>query len=166
MVWGCMSSGLGELVFIEEIMDKFIYLRILKENLKQNVKKLVLGNNYYFQYDNDPKHTADIVRAWIVWNTPHTLRTPPPSPDVNPIENIWKELRARVAKRHATNKAKLKYILLQEWKKIGANVTRKHVQNRCQCHKKTCAYNAEKVEVHYSEKVIDNKILDNFPFLV
>ncbi|KAM8718847.1 hypothetical protein ACLKA7_001539 [Drosophila subpalustris] len=36
MVWGCMSAaGVGELVFIEEIINKHIYMDILKENLKK-----------------------------------------------------------------------------------------------------------------------------------
>ncbi len=36
MVWGCMTaSGVGELVFIEDIMDKHKYLNVLKDNLKK-----------------------------------------------------------------------------------------------------------------------------------
>jgi len=33
-----------------------------------------------------PKHTAGIVKEWIIYNTLHTLATPPQSPDINPIE--------------------------------------------------------------------------------
>lgn len=40
MMWGCMSSaGVGELVFIEGVMDKAYYLSILKENLKKKCLK-------------------------------------------------------------------------------------------------------------------------------
>ena len=53
LVWGYMSSfELGELVFIQEIMDKFVYLRILKGNFKQSAEKLGLGNNCHYQQDN------------------------------------------------------------------------------------------------------------------
>lgn len=40
-VWGCMSSaGVGELVFIEGIMEKAYYLNILKENLQKSTPNL------------------------------------------------------------------------------------------------------------------------------
>lgn len=78
MIWGCMTaSGVGNLVVIEEIMDKYKYLAILKNNLKQSAEKLGIADNFYFQQDNDPKHTAHIVRQWIIYNVPHILETPP-----------------------------------------------------------------------------------------
>lgn len=58
MVWGCMSAaGVGNLVIIEEIMNKTVYLNILKNNLNQSAEKFKIRNDYYFQQDNDPKHT-------------------------------------------------------------------------------------------------------------
>ena len=61
MVWGCMSAaGVGELVFIDEVMDKNIYLNILKDNLHKSAQKLGIESDYFFQQDNDPKHMAEI----------------------------------------------------------------------------------------------------------
>ncbi|GBN24589.1 hypothetical protein AVEN_125081-1 [Araneus ventricosus] len=41
MVWGCMSAvGVGNLHFIDGMMDKYMYLDILKQNLKQNAEKM------------------------------------------------------------------------------------------------------------------------------
>lgn len=130
MVWGCMAaSGVGNLVFIDGTMDKTVYLNILKENLLQSVEKLGLGDRFYFQQDNDPKHTANIVRMWIIHHVPHILPTPPQSPDMNPIEHLWDELGRRVQKRHITSKTQLKEVLLQEWQNIGADVTKKLVHS-------------------------------------
>ena len=42
MVWGCMSAlGVGKLVFIDDTMDKHVYLSILKEHLHARLKKWV-----------------------------------------------------------------------------------------------------------------------------
>ena len=60
-VWGCFSSkGVGNLVFIDEIMDKMVYLEILKNNLRQSSLKMGL-DNFIFQHDIDPKHTAKVI---------------------------------------------------------------------------------------------------------
>lgn len=71
MIWGCISSnGVGRLEFIETIMDKYAYLNVLKRNLKQSVDELGLGREYYFQQDNNPKHTADIVKLGLLYDVP------------------------------------------------------------------------------------------------
>lgn len=90
MVWGAMSaSGVGRLVFIDGNMDRHQYKNILEQNLKPSVDKLCLGNQWIFQQDNDPKHTAHVVRDWLLYYAPRQLNSPPQSPDINPIEHIW-----------------------------------------------------------------------------
>lgn len=134
MVWGCMAaSGVGELVFIDGTMDKMVFLNILKENLHKSADKLDLAGNFHFQQDNDPKHTAHIVKEWLLYNTPHTLKTPPQSPDMNPIEHLWDVLDKRIRKHAITSKAHLKSVLADEWAKIDQQTTKKLVysmQNR------------------------------------
>ncbi|GFX08436.1 transposable element Tcb1 transposase [Trichonephila clavipes] len=62
MVWGCMASnGVGNLVFIDGIMDPKLYIDILNNNLKESAKELGLDGNFIFQQDNDSKHTADTL---------------------------------------------------------------------------------------------------------
>ena len=130
MVWGCMaSSGVGELIFIDEIMDKYVYLNILKQNLLKSTQKLNLPRDFYFQQDRDPKHMAYIVRQWIIYNTAHTLNTPPQSPDMNPIEHVWNELEKRIRKHNITSKSELKKVLLQEWSNIVPEFTKKLVHS-------------------------------------
>lgn len=61
VLWGCMvANGVGNLVEIKGIMDKFAYLRVLQDNSKTSAQKFGLGSNFVFQQDNDPKHTAKI----------------------------------------------------------------------------------------------------------
>lgn len=67
MVCGCMAaSGVGRFEFIESTMEKWRYLNILKNNMKQSVEEIGLGSTFCFQQDNDPKHIAEIVRLWFL----------------------------------------------------------------------------------------------------
>lgn len=130
IVWGCMSAaGVGELVFIDGIMDKIIYMNILKENIKKSAEKLNLPASLTFQHDNDPKHSAHVVRIWLAYNVFHVLPHPPQSPDLNPIEHLWEELDRRVKKRTTTTNNDLKQALVEEWQNIGTDVTKKLVNS-------------------------------------
>ncbi|GFU98865.1 uncharacterized protein TNCV_3381111 [Trichonephila clavipes] len=54
-VWGCIeSSGFVNLHFIDGIMNKYVYLELLKRNLKQSVSKLGISGYFKLYQDNDP----------------------------------------------------------------------------------------------------------------
>ena len=126
MVWGCFSYyGVGNLVFIDGIMDKFGYLKILRENLKASAEKMGISDSFHFYQDNDPKHTALIVREWLLCNCPRKIKTPPQSPDANPIENLWNELGRKIRKHNISNKNDLKRALLEEWQNITSEYIKK-----------------------------------------
>lgn len=65
MVWGAMcSSGVLPLVKIEGIMRKEHYHSILSRKAIPGGKQL-LGTAFYFDQDNDPKHTARINKKYL-----------------------------------------------------------------------------------------------------
>ena len=118
MIWGCIgANGTGSIEYIDGIMDKIKYLNILKKNLKDSAEKLKMPQVYYFQQDNDPKHSSYIVQLWLLYNIPMMLKTPPQSPDLNPIENVWGEIKSRVANNNFTNIEDFKRNLREEWGK-------------------------------------------------
>ena len=80
MVWGTMAAaGVESFVFIQPKMDCWVYLEIIKNNLKSDAAKLKLGNNWIFQQDRDPKHTAYVVKSWLLYNVSKQLHSPPQS---------------------------------------------------------------------------------------
>jgi transposase len=57
--------------------------------------------------DNDPKHTSKVVAKWIKDNKVNVLEWPSQSPDFNPVENLWAELKKCVRARSPTNLTQL-----------------------------------------------------------
>ena len=53
--------------------------------------------------DNDPKHVSKSTLKYFEDNNVTWWPTPPESPDINPIERVWAELKDYVNK-HAENK--------------------------------------------------------------
>ncbi|GBM70546.1 Transposable element Tc1 transposase [Araneus ventricosus] len=126
LVWGCMStSGLGNLIFIDGIMNHAHYLNILRDNLKLSAQNLGIRNNFVFYQNNDPKHTALNVHLWCLYNCPQNLKTPSQLPDLNPIEHICRELEVRVRKHDSKTKSELKTVRMEEWMNIDAEITKK-----------------------------------------
>ena len=53
----------------------------------------VYPDGHKLMQDNDPKHVSVYAREWMEENQVNWWKTPPESPDLNPIENIWHELK-------------------------------------------------------------------------
>ena len=69
-----------------------MYVEILKEALLPFVRN-TYPDGHKFMQDNDPKHTSLYARDWMEQTGLTWWKTPPESPDLNPIENLWHELK-------------------------------------------------------------------------
>lgn len=131
MVWGCMSSaGVGLLERVDGIMNAEKYVDILRRGLLPSVPGRFPGKlQYIFQQDNDPKHTSKRATEWIKENVPSVLPWPALSPDLNPIEHVWAEIKRRRRGIHAENVNELWDLIEHAWYTTFPDVCRKLVNS-------------------------------------
>ncbi|KAK3565192.1 hypothetical protein QTP86_000998 [Hemibagrus guttatus] len=108
----------GRLTVINGTMNSAVYQKILKENVRPSVCDVKLKQTWVLQQDNDPKHTSKSTSEWLKKNKMKTLEWPSQSPDLNPIEMLWHDLKKVVHARKPSNVAELQQFCKDEWAKI------------------------------------------------
>ncbi len=107
-------------------------------------RALKMGREWVFQHDNDPKHTAKATKEWLKKKYIKVLEWPSQSPDLHPIENLWRGLKVRVSKHQPRNLNDLERICKEEWDKIPpemcANLVAKlqETSDLCDCQQGFC----------------------------
>ncbi|KAF2359847.1 Transposase Tc1-like [Trinorchestia longiramus] len=134
VVWGCFSSsGVGKLHIIEGTMNGRKYRNKLVKQLLPSARLLKLKRGWKFQQDNDSKHTANETKEWLRMKKINILEWPSQSPDMNLIENLWRELKLKIQKRAPINITELKEICIEECIKITPKTCKRLVVN---CYKR------------------------------
>ena len=111
--WGefCIK-GKTSLFCFKEIMNAKFYVNILQKHKLEIIG--LLGNNFYFQHDNDPKHTSKIAKTFVNENFSKVIDWPSNSPDLNPIENLWAIVKRNVELRLPKNISELEQFMIEE----------------------------------------------------
>ncbi len=96
-VWaGIGWHGATDICIFDGIMNAELYTQILQSALLPTLQRAEYEDGHRFMQDNDPKHTSRAAQKFFAENGVNWWRTPPESPDANPIENLWHELKVCV----------------------------------------------------------------------
>ena len=92
-VWaGISKKGPTQICIFDGIMKAPLYVNILERTLLPFIAR-VMPTSHRFMADNDPKHTSRLAQNFLQEKKINWWRTPAESPDLNPIENLWHELK-------------------------------------------------------------------------
>ena len=116
MVWGCFSGhrGRGGLYFLPNnvTMNGVRYVDVLDSHLK-NV--YCIHECTHFMQDSAPCHKAKLVSAWLKKEQIEVLQWPGNSPDLNPIENAWNQMKMKLSCKYTSSVLQLREEIKELW---------------------------------------------------
>ena len=121
MIVFCMISAAGTQLLVR-LLGK-INATVYKEILKQFVPNLrtTINQPAVFMQDNAPYHTVKSVKTFLSEEDVTVMEWPAQSPDMNPIENVWKLLNERAKEKKPRNVGELTTDSICSNKKVNVN---------------------------------------------
>ena len=99
MVWGAVTyGGQRTLKWVRRNINSQKYCPTLQEELLPLLESTYPDGNYTFVLDNAPVHVSAEIRTWLDCNSVNTSVWPPHSPDLNLIQNLWREPKVQLRK--------------------------------------------------------------------
>jgi hypothetical protein len=116
--WGCFSArGPGYMAMFDGSLDAAGLRDLLRDYLLPTAQEhFPAGGQWWLLHDNDPgRHKSSVVLTWLHNHGVSVLDFPPYSPDLNPIENMWREMDVRMASTQAASKGELEDVVAKTW---------------------------------------------------
>lgn len=76
-------------------MDAHLFVEVLDTTLLPFIREKY-PNHHRLMQDNDPKHASLLAKSFYESKGITWWKTPAESPDLNPIENVWHELKEHI----------------------------------------------------------------------
>ena len=129
-VWAAISKkGRSGICIFEGCMDAVAYVGILEKTLLPMIQKLY-PNGHRFIQDNDPKPTSAKAQEFFIDHGVNWWHTPPESPDCNPIENMWHEMKEHLRREvKPQNKEELIEGILSFWQTVDCAKCRRYINH-------------------------------------
>lgn len=119
-MWGCFSAaGVGEMHLFQGSLYAVDLRRIYAEHLLPSALRFWPRGQWWLLHDGDKRHASEEVTTWLFNKGVQSLEWPPYSPDLNPIENVWADLKKRVEQRNPANIKQLETVVKDEWKRTN-----------------------------------------------
>lgn len=100
MVWGMVfPDGQLELKLMIGKQKSTDYIDLLENFAKPKILNYFKDKPFIFQQDNCSIHVSKLSKSWTESNFDNVLDWPSKSPDLNPIENVWR-LMSRIVYEH------------------------------------------------------------------
>uniref|UniRef100_A0A8C5FVX7 Transposase n=1 Tax=Gadus morhua TaxID=8049 RepID=A0A8C5FVX7_GADMO len=116
MVWGAMSSAaVGPLCFLRSRVNAAVYQEVLEHFMLPATDQLYGGDDFIFQHDLAPAHSAKSTSTWFKDHGIPLLDWPANSPDLNPIENLWGIVKRKMRDARPNNAEELKATIKATW---------------------------------------------------
>ena len=123
-----MRGRTGICIF-DGTMDATLYVQILDQALLPFLEE-VYPDGHRFMQDNDPKHTSRLAKAFMIEKSVNWWPTPAESPDLNPIENMWHELKEFIRREvKPTSKDELVEGIKAFWSMVTGEKCRKYIRH-------------------------------------
>ncbi|CAF0953586.1 unnamed protein product [Brachionus calyciflorus] len=117
-VWAGISfQGATNFALFKQNMDSELYREILADYLIP-FGALKFNSSFILHQDNDPKHNSKICRDFLKKNGINWVKSPAKSPDMNPIEMLWYELKEYIRKKNIENEEDATKAIFEFQKKI------------------------------------------------
>jgi hypothetical protein len=134
MIWGAIwIGGRSDIVFMKRDLKSprqgysgWSYLQVLKDQVPR-----IYQPGMRWQQDNAPIHTCEEVLTWLEDEGIDRIEWPPNSPDLSPIEHVWRILKDRLNKNcpwlRVMGKSKAAYrafiqAIVTEWEDIDQDL--------------------------------------------
>nr|KAF6360135.1 hypothetical protein mMyoMyo1_011093 [Myotis myotis] len=123
MVWDMFSwHDSGPLIHVEQPLNSTTYLSIVADQVHIIMLMAYPNGDGFFQQDNAPCHGAHIVQECFQEHEGDftLLRWPPPSPDLNPIKDLWDEVKRAIRQLvpQTSNLTEMDSAINQAWYQI------------------------------------------------